>query len=570
MANKPDPRLNRHLSIQEFIQAFGKFKRIMCNAYPERREELDAYEADIINIHNFHGLKFYDYHKIFSAKAAALLREKRVKVDWSLRDRDILSLITAGSSVNVCKICNLIDHATQYCPLQSSVQVESPSSRSSSSSNLQSVDKQGRSRVFHEGREMCNNFNNPKVQGDISESKECKNNFSARSQVKVVSELIKNECQKGFVHGPFQSLPFANYRVSPLGVAEGKYSGKKRLILDLSSPHDNDNFLSINEMIDKEECSMSYVKIDDAIRIILKLGRNSTLCKYDISDAFKICPYLPSQWPLFCFKWQSFYYYYVRLTFGCRSSPKIFDTISQAICHIAEKNYKIKNILHLLDDFLTIDHPSEDGERSMAIMMMTIFKRLNIPIAKHKTEGPVTCLEYLGIILDSNKMEARLPNIKVQRICEFISKLLSKSSCTKRQLLQLLGHFNFATRVILPGRSFLSYLINLSTTVKHLNEFVHLTKECKVDLEFWLRFLSNWNGITMFHDCYFTSSYDFELYTDAASTIGFGGYFQGKWFSSYWPVNLPTLTDNSSMAFFELYPIPYCSSSIVMGPPLAL
>ena len=162
MANKPDPRLNRHLSIQEFIQAFGKFKRIMCNAYPERREELDAYEADIINIHNFHGLKFYDYHKIFSAKAAALLREKRVKVDWSLRDRDILSLITAGSSVNVCKICNLIDHATQYCPLQSSVQVENPSSRSSSSSNLQSVDKQGRSRVFHEGREMCNNFNNPK------------------------------------------------------------------------------------------------------------------------------------------------------------------------------------------------------------------------------------------------------------------------------------------------------------------------------------------------------------------------------------------------------------------------
>lgn len=107
------------------------------------------------------------------------------------------------------------------------------------------------------------------VQGEISESKECKNNFSARSQVLVVSELIKTECHKGFVHGPFQSLPFANYRVSPLGVAEGKYSGKKRLILDLSSPHDNDSFLSINDMIDKEECSMSYVKIDDAIRIIL-------------------------------------------------------------------------------------------------------------------------------------------------------------------------------------------------------------------------------------------------------------------------------------------------------------
>ncbi|CAC5363321.1 unnamed protein product [Mytilus coruscus] len=65
------------------------------------------------------------------------------------------SISPAGSSVNVCKICNLIDHTTQYCPLQTSVQVENPNQRSSPSSNLQelSIDKQGRSRVFHEGPE---------------------------------------------------------------------------------------------------------------------------------------------------------------------------------------------------------------------------------------------------------------------------------------------------------------------------------------------------------------------------------------------------------------------------------
>ena len=94
--------------------------------------------------------------------------------------------------------------------------------------------------------------------------------------------------------------------------------------------------------------------------------------------------------------------FYVRLTFECRSSPNIFDTISQAVCYIAERNYKVKHILHLLDDFLTTDHPDDDGERTMALMM-TIFKRLNIPIAKHKTLGPVIRLEYLGIILNSEK-----------------------------------------------------------------------------------------------------------------------------------------------------------------------
>ena len=386
-------------------------------------------------------------------------------------------------------------------------------------------------------------------------TKECRNSLSAKSHPEITTNLLSKEVEKGYMYGPFPSPPFQNYRVSPIGIAEGKYSDKKRLILDLSSPYNNDKHMSINDLIDKSDCSMSYVKIDDAIDIILRLGRNSWLCKFDISDAFKICPISPSQWPLFCVKWQEVYYFFVRLTFGCRSSPKIFDHVSQAICHIAVHNYKILNILHLLDDFLTIDPPSADGERTMAIMMM-IFKKLNIPVASHKTVGPVKCLEYLGIILDTEKMEARLPENKVQRIIEFISKICYKKKCTKRELLQLLGHLNFASRVVLPGRSFVSYLIKLSTTVNDLHHYVYISKECRTDLDFWLRFLSNWNGINMFYDRDYTSSFDMELFTDASSTKGFGGYYKGDWFYSSWPTDLEFPDDkNFSMAFLELYPI---------------
>ncbi|VDI17346.1 Hypothetical predicted protein [Mytilus galloprovincialis] len=121
ISGKPDPRLNRKLTIQEFIKAFGKFKRVMSSVYPDRRAELDAYEDEIIDISNFYGDRFYDYHKLFSAKSAALLRERRIKVDWSKRDRDLLSLIVAGGNVNVCKICNLVDHTTAFCPMQTSM-----------------------------------------------------------------------------------------------------------------------------------------------------------------------------------------------------------------------------------------------------------------------------------------------------------------------------------------------------------------------------------------------------------------------------------------------------------------
>lgn len=383
---------------------------------------------------------------------------------------------------------------------------------------------------------------------------ECKNNLSARSRPESVARLIKDECQKGFMYGPFDTLPFSEYRVSPLGVSIGKYSGKERLILDLSAPH-TDLGVSVNETIDKDSCSMSYVKVDDAIRVIIASGVGAWLCKFDIADAFKICPIKPAQWPLFCIKWNSSYYFYVRITFGCRSSPKIFDTLSQAICYIAVHNYKVSHILHLLDDFLTIDKPDNIGERNMAIMT-TIFKRLNIPLSVKKTVGPTTCLEYLGIILDSQKMEARLPADKVQRICDCIKDLEQKTVCTKRQLLQLLGHLNFASRIILPGRSFVSYLINLSTTAKDLHDFVHLNKECRTDLTFWLTFLQQWNGVNMFYNQHLIDSPELDLYTDASATLGFGGYYHGKWFSSSWPLDIPEVKEKSlSIAYKELYPI---------------
>ena len=69
--------------------------------------------------------------------------------------------------------------------------------------------------------------------------------------------------------------------------------------------------------------------------------------------------------------------------------------------------------------FLTIDPPDYMAERTMPLLTM-LFKRLNIPIAINKTVGPTQCLEYLGIILDTNKMEARLPIEKVQRISEIL------------------------------------------------------------------------------------------------------------------------------------------------------
>lgn len=377
--------------------------------------------------------------------------------------------------------------------------------------------------------------------------------LSARSQPDVVTELVSKEVNKGFLAGPFPNIPFDSYRINPIGVATGKHSQKKRLIVDLSAPHDDPDNPSLNELINKEEFSLQYVTIDHAVRIIKNLGAGSLLCKTDISDAFKLIPIHPSLWPFHGIKWNGNYYFYTRLVFGSRSSPKIFDQLSIAVCWIAQYRYNITNILHLLDDFLTIDAPSFPAQKTMD-RLLKVFRNLGIPIATHKTEGPTISLEYLGIVLDSKLMQARLPEEKVIRIRELLGEFKSKPSCTKRELLSLLGHLNFASRVIPHGRSFVSYLISLSTKVRELHHHVKMTKECRLDIDMWHVFVERWNGVSFFLHDNITLATDMHLFTDATDKA-FGGLYGNKWFQDTFPSDLANNKEKISMAFLELYPI---------------
>ena len=73
--------------------------------------------------------------------------------------------------------------------------------------------------------------------------------------------------------------------------------------------------------------------------------------------------------------------------------------------------------------------------------------------------GPTVQLQYLGIILDTDSMEARLPLDKLTRIREMLHQFESKQRISKRALLSLLDHLNFASRVMRQGRSSLSLRI---------------------------------------------------------------------------------------------------------------
>ena len=173
-----------------------------------------------------------------------------------------------------------------------------------------------------------------------------------------------------------------------------------------------------------------------------------------------------------------------------------------------------------------------------------------------KTEGPTHELEYLGLILDTQNMMCRLPADKLKRMTEMVTKYLKLKFCTKREMLSLCGNLSFATRVIPAGRSFMYRLFRAAYAVRGLEEEIFISQEAKNDLAMWLKFLQNWDGVSLFLENETVTAKELHLYTDASGKIGHGGFYQGKWFYGPWPTGvMERLTHKVSIAFQELYPI---------------
>ena len=64
-------------------------------------------------------------------------------------------------------------------------------------------------------------------------------------------------------------------------------------------------------------------------------------------------------------------------------------------------------------------------------------------------------------------------------------------------LLSLLGLLNHALKVVQAGRSFLKRMIDESTKAKRLEHFIRFNEEAWSDLQWWHRFVEDWNGLSM-------------------------------------------------------------------------
>ena len=367
-----------------------------------------------------------------------------------------------------------------------------------------------------------------------------------------VDTHLATSVSAGQTAGPFNQPPFRDFVCSGVGVVPKK-SGKLRLIHHLSAPRGT----SINDGIPKELYSLHYITVDHAIDIILRLGKGCLLAKLDIRNAFRLCPVRPEDHHLLGIHWRNQYYYDLVLPFGLRSAPYIFNQVAEALQWICREHFSVQDLIHLLDDYLTAGPPASTICQHRLSIVLDVCKYLGVPIAPEKLVYPTTSLTFLGIELDTVRWEARLPDDKLAELRSLLHLFTTRHSCTKRDLLSLLGKLNFAASVVVSARTFMRRLWDCAASAHELYHHVKLSGPCKADLQWWKYLLSNWNGRSFFLHPRLSSAASLHLYTDAAGSVGYGAYLNGSWFCDTWT----EAQQNLCIQYMELYPIALACST---------
>ena len=357
-----------------------------------------------------------------------------------------------------------------------------------------------------------------------------KNMKSALLHEDVIDDYLATEVREQRVVGP---LPLHDYglkevHINRFGVIPKAHQPDKwRLIVDLSHPKE----ASVNSGIIKQLCSMSYTTVDNATQKVISLGPGTHLAKIDIKSAFRLIPVHPADRHLLAMKWREAIYIDTCLPFGLRSAPKIFNVLADLLEWIL-LNQGVSFIMHYLDDYLTIGPPNSPICHQNLQLLIEVCGMLGIPLATHKVEGPSTELEFLGIMIDTVRMEVRLPDIKLERTRATVSEWLHKKNAKKREILSIVGVLQHAAKVVRPGRIFVGRMYSAAAKLRELDHYTRLDQDFRSDLYWWHRFLSRWNGISFLPP---KNSPTLTIQTDASGSWGCGGFLAGIiWFQLQW------------------------------------
>lgn len=257
-----------------------------------------------------------------------------------------------------------------------------------------------------------------------------------------MGKIIRAELEEGMI-SIVEQVPHC---IHALG-AVGKPDGGIRPITDCSRPTGR----SINNYSSSLVESFHYMSIDDVTDILCKGDYMSVV---DIKSAYRAVAIRPDHRKHLGFKWELdgkvYNFCDNRLCFGLRTGPCHFDKISAFVAWVMKTKFNF-DIVHYLDDFLCKGSTYEECEYAQNCVI-AVLRYLGFYVSWKNVLSPSTVVKYLGILVDSQKMELRLPEGKLGKIRDLLSVVSGVTYISKNE--KLTGYLAHCATIVKGGRCF--------------------------------------------------------------------------------------------------------------------
>ena len=322
--------------------------------------------------------------------------------------------------------------------------------------------------------------------------------------------------------GPSDHKNFHHYHCSPL-LTRPKDTDKRRVILNLSYSHGASVNYSISKShFDSRRFTLKFPMIDDIVQDILYTD-DPVIFKIDVARAFRNLRVDPVDAVKFGISWGDQSYVDLSVAFGWTHGSAAFQMASDAIGFIM-KGMSCK-IHAYIDDYVIV------AQRGLAFEhfnnLVNLFQELGLPMNEDKKTPPSDLLTCLGIQIDIPNATVSIDPYKLHSIFQECIKTNYKKFITKKGLQSLIGKLIYIHKCVAPARAFINRMLGHLRSSKNTKR-IRLTSEFFSDLEWFLKFLPHFNGITMFKRLTIPSQETIHL---DACLSGMGGIWSNRVYS---------------------------------------
>lgn len=238
-------------------------------------------------------------------------------------------------------------------------------------------------------------------------------------------DIIDNELSKLLHKGVIEfAHPEPGQFVSNIFIREKK-DHTFRMILNLKKLNQNIEY--------------HHFKMDSLKTAINLMHKNCWFASLDLKDAYYSIGIEQSHRKYLRFRWKGVLYQYTCLANGLSPAPRIWTKVLKPVfSHLRKLGY---TNCGFIDDSLLLGDTYVDCEENVEASC-SLMDQLGLTIHPDKSVFiPVQIIVYLGFVLNSIDMTVRLTSEKASGLKLHCEMLLSNTTCTIRQMAELVGKF---------------------------------------------------------------------------------------------------------------------------------